>query len=417
MNNKKKIQESITNLSNMGIIPADEVQLNLDVIYNSVLNDVCSVIPMESPRQIISCLKLVYDSENKSLIDSLITGDIDKDIYKILAMNGVGAVPFNDNGYPSRDVHCTLITNAEGLYLADYQNILPNTIDIAGEIFDDGNGNLVKKDGTQVGNVDYIKGIFKFISAIPANAVLNYKFDIYNLLTNRNFIKFVKASIEIFADMYQLDVDSALVLNDFKGLDLKDNIDNIIPQVLTQQIDQYILNKYFKQAELNGALNNKWSSEVKWNGLDRVPVNMLYDDLGSFIDYSIGQFVIKHGVLPNVILVTPLSYSILSSNKKFVADNRGDTNAGTPKFVGYYNNTKVILTNNPASYDEVSIVLTYKGQSDAQAAGVYTPYIPVSLRTVNGAEAGGMITTTNAYSISGFTMTNPDLVEGITITK
>ena len=43
--------------------------------------------------------------------------------------------------------------------------------------------------GIQVGNIDYIKGIFKLTSSIPANAVLNYKFDIYDLMTNRNFIK------------------------------------------------------------------------------------------------------------------------------------------------------------------------------------------------------------------------------------
>ena len=63
---KKKVQESITNLSNMGVIPADEVQLNLDVIYNSVLEHICSIVPMESPRQIISCLKLIFGSKNKS---------------------------------------------------------------------------------------------------------------------------------------------------------------------------------------------------------------------------------------------------------------------------------------------------------------------------------------------------------------
>ena len=37
---KKRIQEGITNIANLGQIPKDEVQLNLDVLYNSVLNDI-----------------------------------------------------------------------------------------------------------------------------------------------------------------------------------------------------------------------------------------------------------------------------------------------------------------------------------------------------------------------------------------
>lgn len=116
---KKRIQEGITNIANLGQIPKDEVQLNLDVLYNSVLNDICSVVPMESPRQIISCLKLTYGSENKSLLK--LTGDVQKDAYAIAMMNGVGAVPFDDYGYPTDEVHVSvsLNTNNQCLYLLE----------------------------------------------------------------------------------------------------------------------------------------------------------------------------------------------------------------------------------------------------------------------------------------------------------
>lgn len=414
VNTKQKIKESITRLSSLGVIPADELQLNLDVIYNSILSEVCSVVPMESPRQIISCLKLIYDSENKCELSSVITGDVEKDIYKVLAMNGVGAVPYNDYGYATNEVHCSISANKSGEYLASYQNILPSSINIQDEIFDDGVGNLVRND-VVVGSVDYSTGLFKFDNA-PASATLSYKFDIYNIMTDRNMIKFVKTFVEVFADLYQLDLDSALVLNDFKTLDLKENIDKILPQVLAQQIDQYIMTKYFKQAKVNGGIDNKWSSVADWDTATRVPVNLLYSDLGTYISKKIGEFALKHGVVPNVMLVTPLSYGILSQSEKFIPVNDvEDLNVGTPKVVGYYNNTKVVLTNVPADLGEVSIVLTYKGQSDAQAAGVYTPFIPVTLRTVQGAESAGMIVTSNVYSSGGFVMINPDLVEGITI--
>lgn len=46
----------------------------------------------------------------------------------------------------------------------------------------------------------------------------------------------------------------------------------------------------------------------------------------------------------------------------------------------------------------------------------FVPYIPVTFRTVDGMEGNSMITTTNVYSIDGFSMINPDLVEGIVIT-
>lgn len=415
INNKQKIEESITRLSSMGVIPADELQLNLDVIYNSILNEVCSVVPMESPRQIISCLKLVYGSQDKCELSNVVTGDTEKDLYKILAMNGVGAVPYNDNGYATDEVHCSINTTVDGKYLASYENILPHSINIGDEIFDDGVGNLISKQNVVVGNVDYEKGLFTF-DTVPASASLSYKFDIYNIMTDRNMVQFVKTFVEVFADLYQLDLDSALVLNDMKGLKIEDNIKNVIPQVLTQQIDQHILSKYFKQAEVNGGLKNEWNSTVDWDSTNRMPVHLLYSDLGSYISRQMGNFAIKHGVLPNVIITTPLSYGILSQSEKFVATiQEDDVNVGTPKVVGFYNNAKVVLTNEPAALGDVSIVLTYKGQSDASAAGIYTPFIPVTLRSVQGAEGGGMIITSNAYSSGGFAMINPDLVEGITI--
>ena len=51
---KQRIEEKITNLNTLGILPADEVQLNIDVIYNSILNNICSVVPINSPRQVVS---------------------------------------------------------------------------------------------------------------------------------------------------------------------------------------------------------------------------------------------------------------------------------------------------------------------------------------------------------------------------
>lgn len=404
---KHKIQESITNLSNMGVIPADEVQLNLDVIYNSILGEVCSIVPMESPRQIVSYLKLIYDSENKSKVE--LSGNIEKDVYKLNLMDGVGAVPLNEFGYPTDDVSCTMIFNEDNEFVAPFKNIMPGTIKIGDDIFDNSLGSLMKAD-TKVGNVNYITGLISF-DETPSETQLNYKFDIYNLECSRNFVKFVKQYLEVFANMFQLDIDSAKCLQDFKSLRLQDNIDNLLPQVLIQKIDEYVLTKYFKQAEQS--IVGTWSAVAVWDTVTRVPVSMLYDDLGTFISQKASEYTEKHGVVPNVILCNPKSYGILSSSKKFLANNE-DTTAGTPKFVGYYNNFKVILVN--VLDTTADIVLTYKGTSEAQAAGIFTPYVPITLRTVDGMEGGGMISTTNAYSLAGFAMVNPDLVEGITIT-
>lgn len=394
---KQKIYEGITNLSNMGQIPTEEVQLNLDVLYNSILEEVCSIIPIESPRAIISCLQLVYDSENKSKVE--LSGDIEKDAFKLVLMNGVGAVPFDDNGYPTNEVHCIIIPDENNSFLANYNNVIPGTVNIADEFIDDGEGKLINKTSkAEVGTVDYITGLFKFTGAIPASATLSYKYDIYNLEYQRNFTKFVKKYIEVFADLFALDIDSALILNDIKSLDLKANIKNILPQVLSQQIDQFILDKYFKQAKLN--MLNEFDS----------------NDLGTFISNNTNIFIDKQGVMPNVILCNAKAYGLLSASLKFqptINSDKESQTAGTPKLVGYFNNYKVILTNSKVK--DVDLVLTYKGESDAQAAGIYTPFIPVTLRTVEGGEGGGMITTTNAYSMGGFTMINPDLVVGVKI--
>lgn len=399
---KTKIKEGITNLSNMGVIPADEAQLNMDVLYNSILDEVCAVVPMESPRQIISCLKLIYDSEKKSQIK--LTGDITVDAFKIALMNGVGSVPFNDNGYPTNEVNCTIIPNNDNEFLANYAEIIPGTINIANEYIDDGEGKLINKTtGAEFGTVDYHSSLFKFTGSLPASANLSYKYDIYNLDYMPNFAKFVKSFVEVFADMFALDINTALVLNDFKGLDLKKNIENILPQVLTQQIDQFVLNKYFKQAKLNGVYPICNTTEET------------YGDVGTSVSKQIGEFVTEFGVLPNVIICNSKGYGELSTSIKFqplIGEDAVKT-AGMPKVVGYFNNAKVILTN--TSESGIDIVLTYRGDSDAQAAGVFAPFIPVTLRTVDGMEGGGMITTTNAYSMGGFAMINPDLVKGIVI--
>lgn len=405
---KEKIQEGITNLVNLGVIPADEAQLNLDVIYNSVLNEVCSIYNMDSPRQIVSTFDITYGSKDKSISNK-------KDVVNSVLMNSLGVIPVNDNGYSTKDVRCTIILNNDNKYLAQYQNIIPNTISINSNISDDGQGNLIQNN-LVIGTVDYTIGLFKFNTDIDENSILSYKFDIYDLETNRNKVVYKKRFVEIFADMYQLDLDSALCLDEFKGLNIKENLKNIFPQVLTQQIDQYVLNKYFNTASINKYIST-WDANCEWTGNTRVPVTFLYEDLGTFISVKSADFASRHGVVPNVILCSPAGYGILSVNKKFIPiyNDKEETITFTmPSVVGYYNNAKVIITNIPSDYD-VDIVLTYKGSSEAQSAGVYAPYIPVTLRNVVGAESNGFIQTTTAYSLAGFAMINPDLVEGIKI--
>ena len=401
---KTRIKESITNLFNLGVIPADEAQLSIDVLYNSVLDEVCSVVPMESPRQIISCLKLIYDSQGKSMVE-------DKDVFKKALMNGV-TVPIDDNGYPTDKVKCSIIPDANGLFMAHYKSIIPGSVIINGKITDDGQGKLVDDTGNVKGKVYYDIGCF-IINGLDDKSVVEYKFDIYNLMTNENNIKFVKQYVEVFAELYQLDSNVAVSTMDMKNLNLAENIKNILPQVLTQQIDQHILHQYFKVATLHNV--GSWSSDVDWDSKTRVPVQLLYSDLGAFIGTKSADFAKKNGVVPNVILVNPVGYGILSASDKFIPiNNKEDKNAGTPKLVGYYNNAKVILTNvTDNALDD--IVLTYKGSSEAQTAGVFAPYVPVTLRDVTGMEGGGMTITNNIYSMCGFAMVNPELVEGIKI--
>lgn len=408
---KKRIKENITNLSNMGIIPADEVTLNLDVIYNSVLDRLCSIVPMNSPSQIISCLKLTYESNNKTLIK---TNNIEKDAVGMLAMNGVGAVPYNDQGYPTEDVICTINLNAENKFVLSYDKIIPGTLKIDDVLVDKyADGNIYINDNI-VGSIDYDLGIITNNDKSLNNKEISYKFNIYNLMTNRNLVKFTKTYQRIFVDMYQLDLDYALNLNSIKTLSFKDNIENIIPQVLSAQIDQYIINKYFKQAE-----NNKidtWNGKFTW-GNQNAPASLYIDDLGSYINSIKSDFVLNHGVLPNVLIVDPIAYGIISSNRKFIHVNDKEENnyysAGLPKFVGYLDGCDVILSKQCS--DNVNIILTYNGIYEAQSAGVYTPYIPIQIRNIYGAEGQGMIGTLNAYSLGGFSIINPDLIRGIKI--
>ena len=397
---KKRIQEGITNVANLGLIPADEAQLNLDVLYDSILPEICSVVPMESPRQIISCLQLTYGSENKSQLQ--LTGDMQKDAYAITLMNGVGAVPFDDNGYPTKDVHCSIVVNDAGQFLANYNNIIPGTINIDNMYTDDGNGKLINKETkTEIGTIDYNTGLFTFTITLPNKSTVEYQYDIYNLEYMPNTAKFEKSFVEVFADLYALDVNCAVALNEFKGLNLKDNIENIIPQVLAQQIDQHIMHKLFKQAELQMVGN-----------FDSSVTPTTYTDFGSYLCQKMGEYITNHGVTPNVIICNGKGFGCLSQSIKFTAAEIGEHNyAGTPKLAGYFNNAKVFVTNTTGP----DVVLTYKGDSDAQASCVYAPFIPVTLRTVNGMESGGMIVTTNAYSIGGFAVVNPGLIEGIRI--
>lgn len=147
--NKLKVKESITNLAQLGVIPADELQLNLDVIHESILDQICTVFPLESPRQIISTLKMLYGSKHKS-VDY--TG---KDVFEKQLLSGVGVVPLDDNGYPTDLVvikDAVLTDNNQ--FIASYKNILPGTININDEIID--------KLGRLVNKTDYYQLVLHF---------------------------------------------------------------------------------------------------------------------------------------------------------------------------------------------------------------------------------------------------------------
>lgn len=409
---KKQIKENITNLSNMGIIPADEVNLNLGVLYNSILDRVCSIVPMNSPSQIISCLQLVHGSKGKAIIK---TEDFEKDAYSLLAMNGAGGIPFNDLGYPTEDVVCTINLNSDSKFVLPYSKVIPGTFSANDGVITDkyADGDIYNGDNI-IGTIDYNLGVIVNADKSLNDKEISYKFDIYNLMTNRNFVKFIKKYQRIFVDMYQLDLDYALNLNNMKTLFFKDNIENIIPQVLSSQIDQYILNKYFKQAE-QGSISS-WNGRISW-GSQNSPASLYIDDLGSYINYLKGDFIEKNGVLPNVIIADPDAFKLISSNRNYkpIDESKEDKyySSSLPKYTGTLGNCDVILSKKCS--ETVNIVLTYNGMYEAQSAGVFTPYIPIQVRNVYGAEGGGMIGTLTAYSLSGFSMINPDLVLGIRV--
>lgn len=407
---RKKIQEQITNISNLGYIPADEVQLNIDIVYNSILDEICSVVPINSYRQVISTLRLTYDNKQKSQINN-------KDAVNTNLMTAAGAVmPLDDNGYPTNKVSFEIITNSEqeGI-IGNYKNIIPGTLtisNVSGDIIahDNGLGELMTSSGKPAGTVDYVTAWIKPDGITEGK--ITYKFDLSNIETTRNFVKFKKNSVETFADQFQLDLDTAVVLNDFKGLNIKDNIDKILPEVLAQQIDNFVIKKMVDQLSISSNVGSFDATQ------DYTPI-----DVDKVISKQMLNFTNSTGVVPNVILCDPEAMSVLRIAKNFVPlamlhiDNEFSANinySGTPRFAGYFDTCKVFMFTN-TDVDSGNIILTYKGPSDAQAAVVYTPFIPITLRKVIGMEGNGMIQTNTAYSIGGSTVINPELIQGIKI--
>lgn len=432
---KAKIQEMITNIKNFGPIPADEVQLNIDVIYNSIIDKICSVVPIDSPNQIVSSLRLKYGSADKDLHNN-------KDVNNLTLMSNTGAISLDDYGYATNNVKCEvlpiIITNpveGEGqeatktaTYVCSYKNIIPGTLNIDDTYSDDTLGNVVyKATGLKAGTIDYNKAIITITNYTgdSSASLIRYEFDMLNLMTNRNLAYFEKAFYQMFAELYQLDVDTAVVLNDFKGLNLKDNIDKILPQVLAQQIDGKILSKYFELLDNNLIDSKSWSAKgISFDETSTNSATKHYMDLGTLLSLERGRFSQKTGVLPNIILCDPVAFGVLSVNRHFKAIDNDIISGTLPKYAGKFIDADVFVvqhkTENTDTAEEGSIsgsiILTYKGTSDAESSAVLAPYIPVTLRTVNGAEGGGMIATNNIYSMVGFTFTNPELISGIKIT-
>ena len=405
--NRTKIQERITNLKNLGVIPADEAQLNIDVVYNSVLEEICSVVPMESPRQIISCLRLKYGMPKKSVNHE------NKDVVNTFYMNNVGAMPIDEQGYPTNKVQFEATTNS---VIGSFKNILPGTVYIGANYVDDFKGNIIDDNDSIVGTVDYEKAIFTLTNvSIPTN--ITYKFDLYNIETSRNLAYFEKSNVEVFADMYQLDVDSAVSLNDFKGVNLQQNTDKILPEVLSQQIDNNILNKYFELVDNKLVYTSDWDAEsLVWPYDQGYSVTEFYEDAGTKVGLEMGAFTERTGVVPNIILCDAIGFSILKVHRNFKPVDENDVEySGTPRKVGYFGTAKVFVVQTNSDITQGKIVITYKGLSEAQAAGVYTPFIPVTLRAVTGAESGGMVVTNNIYSIGGFAFVNPELISGVNL--
>lgn len=408
---KDRIQERITTLSTIGQIPADEVQLNLDVVYNSILDEIVSVVPMESPRQIISSLVLRYGSKGKEVNNDK------KDVVDSILMSAVGSFPLDEYGYPTNVVNFG--SNSKEFF-GKYQNVFPGTVNINNKILDDSLGNLIDSTNSNavVGTVDYVSAKFELNDNVSeATFDVKYQFDINEIPVNGNAAYFQKQFIEVFAEMYKLDLDTALVLNDVKSIKLKDNIKNILPDVLSHQIDSHILSKYFKQLNLNSTHKTSWDASADWTYTEGKPtVTRKYRDLGSLVALEMAQFTERTGVYPNVIICDPMSFGILSASNRFKPIDKTDDAdySGVPRKVGHFNGVaKVFVTNIRNDVEnQGQIVITYKGPSDAQAAAVYAPFIPVTLRTVQGME-NNMIMTNNAYSMAGFAITNSDLISGI----
>ena len=430
---KKKIQESITNLSNLGIIPKDEVQLNLDVMYNSILDDICTIVPMNSPRQVISCFDFVYDSPKKSSVSKYNDKDkVTNDAYKHVYMNNLGATPLNETGYPTDIVTCECTLLKDGYFVANYSDILPQTIKIydgtssAINITDDGEGNLVDYNSSNiVGTINYNTGVFKLNEDVTKDnkiKYLKYKYNNYDIENYRNSIQLIKRSREIFADLYKLDIDYAVSLESYKSLNIKDRLKTLLPQLLTQQIDKYAINKLIITAE-------KYENNLKYvyNANNKLTDNVIYD-LELKLRLIMSNYAYVNGVMPNIIICDPTTYGYISCIRHFVSNIDEKYTGILPRIGGYLGDVKVIVTNfNSIEYPEFSegytglntkgkLVMLYKGVSEAQSVATYTPYVPVSTRFVSGMEGQGMIKTSNVYSISGFTVTNPQLVCSVDLT-
>ena len=419
---REKIKESITNNAALGQLPADEVQLNLDVVYNSILDEICSIVPMNSVRQIIQTLVLCYGTKQKALDGN------SKDVVDTIMMNKVGAMPLDEYGYPTDTVKLEVTKVPPVIF--NVKNIVPGTLKIYNktasssgdrDLIDDGNGNIVPVThpdlSNKQGTINYYNAILNVnASNVPVPFEVTYKFD-NDIETSRIFAYFKRATKEMFAEIYQLDVDSALVLNDFKGVNLAQNIEKILPEVLAQQIDGNIISRYFDQLLLSTTHVVDYDATVDWNNSTKnISVTQQYEDLGTLVGMEMGAFTKRTGVVPNVIICDANAFNMFRVSRGFESIVDEATFSGTPKRVGTFSTAKVFVAqNNNRNMEQGEIVITYKGASDAQAAGVYAPFIPVTLRTVAGAEGGGMIVTNNIYSIGGFSIINPDLVSGINI--
>lgn len=405
---KQKIQERITSLNTLGLIPSDEVQLNVDVVYNSILDKVCSIVNLDSPRQVISALTLRYGNKEKAIDKN------NKDVQNTYLTNEAMTMPLDDNGYITDKV--TFTTNSNE-FIGNYKNIIPGTIKISNTnntilYADDSNGNLVNATTlANVGSVDYFKSVFSITDTITNDLIVNYRFDIYNIETSRNTVYFEKTSREVFADLYQLDLDIATIVDDAKML--KSDVKDIIPKVLSQQIDKNILNRFFEQLELDSTHNVTWDA----NADTSTNISRKFRNFGAYLSIEMNKFTSRTGIIPNVIICDPTAYSVIKNAYGFISKHPDDFESiNTPSVVGVFGTAIVVLTQPKLDSNRGQIVITYKGPNESSAsAGIYTPFIPVTLREVFGSEGNGMIKTNTAYAISGFSIINPSLISGVSI--